>query len=207
MPLLHLIPPCYPAWPQINCRLLFHPSGHLPGQGLHPSSPITPLPQPPPAEERSTHPSPAQASSRLRKQPITPGTDNGPSIELREFMGSPGMKSVSVKVQIWDSGRNRGWGGDRGSTKENTPVHLFPIRLPARLLPPCSPKDLGRWARRCVCNSLSLMGNFPFRGGGRREPCQGGRQHSALQPGASLVGWEELGHLLASSHQDPHEQM
>lgn len=50
---------------------------------------------------------------------------------------------------------------------KKTPMHLFPIPLPARSLPPCLPKDLGRGARLCVCNSLLLMGNFPS--SGRRE--------------------------------------
>ena len=73
-------------------------SGHLPRQGLQPSPPL--LPSHPSPHMQKNPPLAPQDSPRLRKQPITPGTDNGPSIELREFMGSPGMESVSVKVQI-----------------------------------------------------------------------------------------------------------
>lgn len=52
------------------------------------------------------------------------------------------MKSVSVKVQIWEA-VGAGVGRDCGSTKENTPVHLFPIAFQhAHSLPAC-PRTLG----------------------------------------------------------------
>lgn len=78
------------------------------------------------------------------------------------------------------------------------PMHLFPIPLPAHSLPPSSPKDLGRGARHCVCNSLSLMGNFPLRGRRKEERALWGRQAACSPPTWSL--W-------APSHQDPHGQM
>lgn len=84
-----------------------------------------PLPRPPPAEGRCAHRSPPQAYPRLRKRPITPGADNGPSIELREFMGSPGMKSVSVKVQIWDSSRSGGGEGTVDPPEKTAPCICF----------------------------------------------------------------------------------
>jgi hypothetical protein len=112
------------------------------------------------------HPPPSSASPRLRKQPITPSADNGPTIKLREFTGSPGMKSVSVKVQIWDSGRE--WRGEGGESTiiiiilciyiyiyiyiyiHTHLLHLFPIPHPEPRLPPNSPKDLGLRARHYI---------------------------------------------------------
>lgn len=74
-------------------------------------------------------------------------------------------------------------------------------------LAPCSPKDLGRGARHCICNSLSLIGNFPSwrEEGGESLAGEAGRSH--LPPGDWRTGWAELGHLLAPSHQDLHGQM
>lgn len=114
------------------------------------------LPLPPPAGEmRPPHPS---TSWGLRKRHIIPDADNGPSIELRKFMGSPGMKSASVKVQIWDSGGE--WGGGLWVHQRKHPCICF--QFPASITAPLLARDLGRWARRHVCNSPSLMGNFPL---------------------------------------------
>lgn len=75
-------------------------------------------------------------------------------------------------------------GRGRASTEGNTPVHLFPIAFQQG--PPLPAGDLGRGARRLVCDSLSLMGNFPSSGGGSgKEPW--GRQAACSPPTGSLA--------------------
>lgn len=75
-------------------------------------------------------------------------------------------------------------GRGRASTEGNTPVHLFPIAFQQGS--PLPARDLGRGARRLVCDSLSLMGNFPSSGGGSgKEPW--GRQAACGPPTGSLA--------------------